>query len=55
MRPLKIILSVKPRRGNTLTEVFTRDIEGNPFEKGFGERTFPQKGFSPIITYKAAI
>ena len=21
-------------------------------EKGFGERTFPQKGLSPIITYK---
>ena len=35
MRPLKIILSVKPRRGNTLTEVFTRDIEENPFENGF--------------------
>ena len=22
-------------KGGTLTEVFTRDIEGNPFEKGF--------------------
>jgi hypothetical protein len=24
-------------------------------EKGYGGRTFPQKGLPPIITYKAAI
>ncbi len=32
MFPFKNILISK---GDTLTEVFTRDIEGNPFEKGF--------------------
>jgi len=25
----------QPRKDGTLIEVFTRDIEGNPFEKGF--------------------